>query len=100
MSETGAHKTGTSRHIWRQHLRAALHERQTAGLYRELRRVDSASEPRVAIAGTQYLQFCTNNYLGLATDPEVVQAAQDAVAKYGAGAGASRLVAGSMALHH
>jgi 8-amino-7-oxononanoate synthase len=91
---------GAARQQWRQRLRAALDERRSAGLYRELRRVDSATGPRVRIDGREYLQFCTNNYLGLASDPEVVEAGRAALDRYGAGAGASRLVAGSMALHH
>src|SRR5436305_1431229 len=85
---------------WRRRSHAALEQRRNAGLYRELRRVDSASTPRVVIDGREYLQFCTNNYLGLAADPEIINAGQEALAKFGAGAGASRLVAGSMALHH
>jgi len=47
-----------------------------------------------------YVQFCTNNYLGLADDPALKAEAREATEKYGTGAGASRLVAGSMALHH
>ncbi|MGN6369537.1 MAG: 8-amino-7-oxononanoate synthase [Phycisphaerae bacterium] len=96
----GTHDKDTARQRWRQQLRTLLDERRSAGLHRQLRRVDSPSAPRVTIAGREYLQFCTNNYLGLATDPEVLDAARDALSRYGAGAGASRLVAGSMALHH
>ncbi len=46
------------------------------------------------------LQFCTNNYLGLAADPRVIEAARTAIGRYGFGSGASRLVAGSMEAHH
>ena len=99
MPEMGA-DGAAAREEWRRQLRAFLEERRNAGLHRELQRVDSAGGPRVTISGREYLQFCTNNYLGLATDPEVVEAGREALAKYGAGAGASRLVAGSMALHH
>ena len=79
-----------AREEWRRRLRALLEERRNAGLRRDLQRVDSASGPRVTIGGREYLQFCTNNYLGLATDPEVVEAGREALAKYG---GRSRRIA-------
>jgi len=84
---------------WRGRLAAALAERRAAGLYRKLDVVESGTGPSIELAGQQVVQFCTNNYLGLADDPEVLAAARDALARYGTGAGASRLVAGSMALH-
>jgi 8-amino-7-oxononanoate synthase len=51
------------------------------------------------MGGRVYVQFCSNNYLGLAGDPEVIEAARQATQKWGTGAGASRLVAGSLAIH-
>ena len=71
-----------------------------ADLLRELRRVDSAAGPRVSVAGRALLNFSANDYLGLATHPAVKAAAQRATDTYGAGAGASRLVCGSLAVHH
>ncbi len=85
---------------WLQHLAADLDARREQHLLRSLRRIDSATRPELAIEDKNYLQFCTNNYLGLATDPELIDAARDATSKYGTGAGASRLVAGSLAIHH
>jgi 7-keto-8-aminopelargonate synthetase-like enzyme len=52
------------------------------------------------IAGRKLLNFSSNDYLGLANDPALKEAALRAVAQYGAGAGASRLVCGSLAVHH
>ncbi|MEI8196256.1 MAG: 8-amino-7-oxononanoate synthase [Phycisphaerae bacterium] len=77
-----------------------LEQRRAAHTFRSLTEVAGAQGPTLRIAGKEFLQFCTNNYLGLANDPAVVDAARAALDRYGMGAGASRLVAGSMELHH
>ncbi len=90
----------TPQATWLERLRVDLCTRRDQHLFRELRQVDSPQGPTITLDATPYLQFCTNNYLGLANDPEVIDAAHEATARFGTGAGASRLVAGSMALHH
>jgi 8-amino-7-oxononanoate synthase len=70
------------------------------GLYRELRRVDSPQSSRIEIDGKTFLNFSSNDYLGLANEPAIKEAAIKAVEKFGAGAGASRLICGSLAPHH
>lgn len=70
-----------------------------AGLYRSVRRVDGASGPHLSIGGRDYLNLASNNYLGLTMHPRVVAAAIDAAQRYGTGSGASRLIAGHLALH-
>jgi 8-amino-7-oxononanoate synthase len=70
------------------------------GLHRELRRVDSAQGPRLLMGGRVLLNFSSNDYLGLANEPALKQAAGAALRSYGAGAGASRLLCGSLAPHH
>jgi 8-amino-7-oxononanoate synthase len=79
------------------HRLAALRERD---LFRELRRVDSPQLPRIKIGGGTFLNFSSNDYLGLANDPILKEAAIKAVEKFGAGAGASRLVCGSLTPFH
>lgn len=69
------------------------------GMLRSLRTVETAQGPHVRVDGRDVLLLCSNNYLGLAGHPALVQAAQEATARYGAGSGASRLVSGSMLPH-
>ena len=78
---------------------ATLERLRGAGLYRRLRTVESAQGPRVTIDGREVLLLCSNDYLGLAADPRVRSAAAEAAERWGAGAGASRLVSGNMTVH-
>ncbi len=80
-------------------LEGELAELRDAGLYRELRRLESAVGPHLTMDGRDYLNLASNNYLGLTTHPRVVVAAQEALARYGTGAGASRLITGHLAIH-
>jgi len=70
------------------------------GLYRELRRIDSPQRPRVQIDGQAFLNFSSNDYLGLANEPVIKEAMHKAIEQFGAGSGASRLICGSLAPHH
>jgi glycine C-acetyltransferase/8-amino-7-oxononanoate synthase len=78
---------------------AVLEELRAAGLFRELRVIESAQGSKVRLDGREVLLLCSNDYLGLAGDPRLRAAAADAADQWGAGAGASRLVSGNMALH-
>jgi 8-amino-7-oxononanoate synthase len=69
-------------------------------LYRCLKVVESCQGPRVTMNGKSVLLMCSNDYLGLANHPTLCNAAGKAMTRYGFGAGASRLVSGSSALHH
>ena len=71
-----------------------------ADLMRELRRVESVVGTRIRIGGYELVNFSSNDYLGLAQHPALKEAAVKAIGKFGAGSGASRLVCGSLAVHH
>jgi 8-amino-7-oxononanoate synthase len=80
-------------------LSAVLVQRRDAGLYRQRVTLDSAQGPLVRIGAREYLNFCSNDYLGLAAHPRVVERLQRAAAQYGVGSGASHLVCGHSAPH-
>ena len=70
-----------------------------AGLFNTIRTIDSPMDAWVKIDGRSLLNFCANNYLGLANHPRLRTAAQKAVDAYGVGPGAVRTIAGTMSLH-
>ncbi len=72
---------------------------EAAGLGRRVRALESASEPEVVLGGRRMLCLASNNYLGLAAHPDVVDAAAEAARRYGAGAGSARLVTGGLVTH-
>ncbi len=78
---------------------ARLDELEGLGLDRRTRLISGPQGPRVLLDGKPVLLLCSNNYLGLADHPRVREAAADAVMRWGAGAGASRLVSGTMTIH-
>lgn len=69
------------------------------GLFRELTEIETGQTPEVYIGGRRHVLLGSNGYLGLSTHPEVVGAAMQALEKYGAGSGGSRLVSGTTDLH-
>jgi len=76
-----------------------LGELERLGLSRRLRMVSGPQGPRVVLDGKPVLLLCSNNYLGLADHPRVREAAAEAAMRWGVGAGASRLVSGTMTIH-
>jgi 8-amino-7-oxononanoate synthase len=81
-------------------LHAALQELERKALRRHLRIVESAHGTHVTIGGRRLLMLSSNNYLGLAAHPALRGAATEAIERYGVGAGASRLIAGSLTPLH
>ncbi len=69
------------------------------GLYRTMRSVTGLPSRVIRTNGKEVINFSSNNYLGLAGHPEVVQAAMESAGRYGAGSTASRLIAGNTELH-
>jgi 8-amino-7-oxononanoate synthase len=76
-----------------------LAELERLGLDRKVRMVSGPQGPRVLLDGKPVLLLCSNNYLGLADHPRVREAAAEAAMRWGVGAGASRLVSGTMTIH-
>lgn len=80
-------------------LAAELAQHEAHGLRRVRRMLQTPQSARVGVDGRSYLAFCSNDYLGLASDPRLVRAAQEGCARSGVGAGASHLVLGHSAMH-
>ena len=76
-----------------------LAEAERLGLTRRLRTVSGPQGAHVELDGQPVVLLCSNNYLGLADHPRVREAAADAAMRWGVGAGASRLVSGTMTIH-
>ena len=82
-----------------QSLAARVAERERSGLLRHARTLDGAYGVRVDVAGRQLVNFCSNDYLGLAQDPRIVRALQHAASECGVGATAAHLVCGHRREH-
>ena len=80
-------------------IEARLSELKALGLHRRTRLVSGPQGPHVVLDGKPVLLLCSNNYLGLADHPRVREAAAQAAMRWGVGAGASRLVSGTMTVH-
>jgi 8-amino-7-oxononanoate synthase len=78
---------------------AELAELRSRSLLRKLRELDSPQQPEMELTGRRLLNFSSNDYLGLATEPALREAAKQAIDEYGVGSGASRLVCGTLAPH-
>jgi len=80
-------------------IREELESIRSRGLYRTTRRVEGKQGARVTVDGRDLLMLCSNNYLGLADHPALVEASIKGAEQYGTSSGASRLVSGTMSLH-
>ena len=80
-------------------IRRTLDDLQARGLLRRLTAVGSCAGPTIDLGGRRVLSFASNNYLGLAADPRVTEAARRALERWGWGAGSSRAVAGHTDAH-
>ena len=72
---------------------------KSGGLYNNIRTLSSPQGAWLEVDGKKVLNFCSNNYLGLANHPKLVEAATNALKKYGVGPGAVRSIAGTMEIH-
>ena len=80
-------------------LASELAELETRGLTRRRRVLESPQSARVRVDGRDYVAFCSNDYLGLAAHPRLIEAAREGAARYGVGAGASHLIVGHARPH-
>ncbi len=92
--------TDTKPASFEEQLEAELGEIREAGLWKEERVIHSAQAADIRVAGdTQVANFCANNYLGLAGDPELVEAAREAMGRRGFGMASVRFICGTQDLH-
>ncbi len=80
-------------------IREELQTLQAQGLYIHIRTIQSAQGPWLMVDGRRVLNFCSNNYLGLANHPRMREAARQAIERYGVGPAAVRTIAGTLDLH-
>ena len=70
-----------------------------AGLYKQERIIESQQQAEITVKENQVLNFCANNYLGLANHPQLIQAAKDGVEKWGFGLSSVRFICGTQSIH-
>jgi len=85
--------------IWQTHFRNTIQSLKGRHLHRSPRSIESGIGAKTTVSGREVLLFCSNDYLGLAGDPQLKAAARQALEKWGTGAGASRLVSGNLSLY-
>jgi glycine C-acetyltransferase len=87
-------------HTFYQHLENQLSELKSQGLYKQEREITSPQNGEITIVGGQHvLNFCSNNYLGLANHPNIIQAAIESYKPYGFGLSSVRFICGTQTVH-
>ena len=81
------------------HIQSELEEIRKAGLYKEERILLSPQQARIKTAGGEVLNFCANNYLGLANHPDLIAAGKEALDQYGYGMASVRFICGTSEIH-
>ncbi|WP_075183291.1 glycine C-acetyltransferase [Pantoea sp. 1.19] len=82
-----------------QQMQAQLAATRQTGLFKEERPIATAQQARIAVAGKEVLNFCANNYLGLANHPALIEAAKAAMDRYGFGMASARFICGTQDIH-
>ena len=80
-------------------LRDQLADLKTQGLYKSERRIETPQNPGIAVNGRPVVNFCANNYLGLANHPDIVRAARDGLDHWGFGLSSVRFICGTQEIH-
>ena len=83
----------------RHRLQGEIDEIRRAGLWKDERVIESPQAARIVVGGREVLNFCANNYLGLASDPRLVRAAQEGLARWGLGMASVRFICGTQEIH-
>ena len=83
----------------RDHLKSELDRLKSDGLYKKERLIQTPQGAEITVNGRRVINFCANNYLGLANDPEIVEAAHEGLRKYGYGLSSVRFICGTQDLH-
>jgi len=81
------------------HLQQELEALKKAGLYKRERRIDTPQGASIVVGGREVINFCANNYLGLANHPEIVEAAHEGLKQWGYGLSSVRFICGTQTLH-
>ena len=97
---TSTFQMPTNQQTLDQQLTPALNERKRQNRYRQRSILQSPQGANIIVDGQHYINFCSNDYLGLANHPKVITAMQTAASQYGVGSGASHLVNGHSDCHH
>ncbi|HEV3119522.1 MAG TPA: glycine C-acetyltransferase [Gemmataceae bacterium] len=80
-------------------LQSQLDDLRSRGLYKRERQLQGPQGAAIRVAGREVINFCANNYLGLANHPAVVEAAQEALRRYGYGLASVRFICGTQEVH-
>src|SRR2546421_12855647 len=81
------------------HLQTQLDDLKQRGLYKRERQIQTPQDSSITVGGRQVINFCANNYLGLANHPAIVEAAHEGLRRYGYGLASVRFICGPQALH-
>ena len=82
-----------------QRLQAEIDEIRNAGLWKDERIIESPQAARITVGGREVLNFCVNNYLGLADNPRLIRAAQEGLGRWGFGMASVRFICGTQGIH-
>ena len=83
----------------KQRLSDTLDEIRSAGLFKDERVIETPQGAAIEVGGKEVLNFCANNYLGLANNPRLVKAAQEGLARWGFGLSSVRFICGTQTIH-
>ncbi|MCX2498922.1 glycine C-acetyltransferase [Plesiomonas shigelloides] len=87
-------------HAFYRHLANELEQVKADGLYKQERVITSAQQAEIEVGGREVLNFCANNYLGLANHPALIEAAKHGLDQHGFGMASVRFICGTQDLHH